>query len=83
MLGLVNGYFIAAGSGAGISAMATATNYCKLAEECFEWARKAHDKSVREHYAKLGQVWLDCAAQAQSRSGMITPPEPATAQKVA
>jgi hypothetical protein len=63
--------------------MATAADYRKLAEECFEWAREASDQSVREQYASLGRVWLDCAARAERRSGALTPSEPKTAQKVA
>jgi hypothetical protein len=63
--------------------MATTADYRKLAEECFEWAREASDKSVREHYASLGRVWLECAARAELRCGVITPSEPKTAQKVA
>jgi hypothetical protein len=63
--------------------MATAAEYRKLAEECFEWAREARDQSVRQHYAKLGQIWLECAARAQLRSRVITSSEPKTAQKVA
>jgi hypothetical protein len=39
--------------------MATAAEYRKLTQECFEWAREAHDESVREHYAKLGLIWLN------------------------
>jgi hypothetical protein len=45
--------------------MATAAEYRIMAEECFEWAREARDESVREHYAKLGQIWLECAARAE------------------
>jgi len=60
--------------------MARATDYRKLAQECFEWAREARDVSVREHYAKLGQIWLECAARAELRSAVLTP---ATAQNVA
>jgi hypothetical protein len=44
----------------GGEAMATAADYRKWAEECFEWARQASDESVREQYASLGRVWLDC-----------------------
>ena len=58
--------------------MATAADYRKWAEECFAWARGASDESVREQYASLGRVWLECAA----RSG-VTPPEPKPPQKVA
>ena len=68
---------------AGDEAMATAAEYRKLAEECFEWAREARDGGVREHYAKLGQIWLDSAVRAQLRSAVLTPREPAAAQKVA
>jgi hypothetical protein len=63
-------------------AMATAADYRKWAEECFEWAREAHDDSVRQQYANLGQVWLECAVRAELRPGVITPPE-TTADKVA
>jgi len=63
--------------------MATAAEYRKLAEECFEWAREARDGGVREHYAKLGQIWLDSAVRAELRSAVLTPREPAAAQKVA
>ena len=63
--------------------MATAADYRKLAEECFEWAHEARDPSVREHYAKLGQIWLESAAQAELRSRVITSPEPRAAQKAA
>jgi hypothetical protein len=62
--------------------MATAAHYRKLAEECFGWAHEAHDVGVRQHYAKLCEIWLECAARAQLRSGAIDPPEP-TIQKVA
>ncbi len=62
--------------------MATAAHYRKLAEECFEWAHEARDASVRQHYAKLSQIWLECATRAELRSGAITPPEP-TVKKVA
>jgi hypothetical protein len=63
--------------------MATAADYRKWAEECFAWAREASDESVREQYASLGRVWLECAARAEVRSGVITPPEPKPPQKVA
>jgi hypothetical protein len=58
--------------------MATAADYRKWAEECFAWAREASDESVREQYASLGRVWLECAARAEVRSGVITPPETET-----
>ena len=63
--------------------MATAADYRKWAQECFEWARAASDESVREQYASLGRVWLDCAARAELRSGQTTAPEPKPGQKVA
>ena len=69
-------------SEAGTRAMATAAHYRKLAEECFEWAHEARDVTVRQHYAKLCEIWLECAARAKLRSGAIDPPEP-TIQKVA
>jgi hypothetical protein len=62
--------------------MAKAADYRKWAEECFEWARVASDERVREQYASLGRVWLEYAAQAEVRSGVISPPEPKPAQKV-
>ena len=63
--------------------MATAADYRKWAEECFEWARQASDESVREQYAQIGQVWLEQAARAELLSDMTTPPELKTAKKVA
>ncbi len=63
--------------------MATAADYRKWAEECFEWARGASDESVREQYASLGRVWLERAARAEVLSDVITASEPKTAQKVA
>ena len=54
--------------------MATAAHYRNLAEECFAWAHDAHDVGVRQHYAKLCEIWLECAAQAELRSGATTPP---------
>jgi hypothetical protein len=62
--------------------MATAAHYRELAEECFGWAQEARDVTVRQHYAKLCQIWLHCAAQAELRSGAITRREPII-QKVA
>jgi hypothetical protein len=77
-------YFIAGrGSQARTKAMASAADYRKLAEECFEWAREARDLGVREHYAKLGQIWLECAARTELRSGRIASPQRTIAQKVA
>jgi hypothetical protein len=58
-------------------AMATASDYRKWAEECFEWARQASDEIVSEQYASLGRVWLDYAARAER--GAITPSEPKVA----
>ena len=63
----------------GGEAMATAADYRKWAEECFEWARQASDESVREQYASLGRVWLDYAARAELRSGAITSSDPKVA----
>jgi hypothetical protein len=63
--------------------MATAADYRKWAEECFEWARQAANESVREQYASLGRVWLEYAARAEIRSDVMTPPEPKPPQKVA
>jgi hypothetical protein len=61
--------------------MATAADYRKWAEECFEWARGASDECVREQYAQIGRVWLEQAARAELLS--VSPSEPKTAQKVA
>ena len=55
--------------------MATAADYRKWAEECFEWARQASDETVREQYASLGRVWLERA----ERPSAITPSEPKVA----
>ena len=63
--------------------MVTAAEYRKWAEECFEWAREASDEAVSEQYASLGRVWLERAVWAERVSGIINPPEPGTAQKVA
>jgi hypothetical protein len=63
--------------------MATAADYRKLADECFEWAREARDASVREHYGKLGQIWLECAARTVLRSRVVAPLQPTITQKVA
>ena len=63
--------------------MGTAADYRKWAEECFEWAREASDESVREQYASLGRVWLECAARAEFQSGAMAAPEPKPGQKVA
>ncbi len=62
--------------------MATAAHYRKLAEECFQWAHEARDVSVRQHYAKLCEIWLGCAARAELRAASTRPPEQAT-QKAA
>jgi len=64
-------------------AMATAADYRKWAEECFEWAREAADESVREQYASLGRVWLECVARAELRSAAMAAREPKPGQKVA
>src|SRR6516164_5190946 len=62
----------------GAEAMATAADYRKWAEECFEWARQASDESVREQYASLGRVWLEQAARAE-RPSALTSSEPKVA----
>jgi hypothetical protein len=62
----------------GDEVMATVADYRKWAEECFEWARQASDEAVREQYASLGRVWLDCAARAEQPSA-IASPEPKVA----
>jgi len=58
--------------------MATAADYRKWAEECFEWARQASDETVREQYANLGRVWLEQGARAE-RPSAITSSEPKVA----
>jgi hypothetical protein len=63
--------------------MTTAAEYRKRAEECFGWAHTARDERVREQYASLGKVWLECAARAELRSGVITQAETTTDEKVA
>ena len=63
--------------------MATAAHYWKLAEECFEWAHEARDVGVRQHYAKLCQIWLECADRAELQSRVFAPPQPTIMQKVA
>jgi hypothetical protein len=64
--------------------MATAADYRKWAEECFEWAHAATDESVREQYASLGRVWLERAARTKLSSEVKIPqPERKTTQKVA
>jgi hypothetical protein len=63
--------------------MATAAHYRELAEECFQWASEARDVTVRQHYAKLCEIWLECAKRAESQSAVMTLPELTTAQKVA
>jgi lauroyl/myristoyl acyltransferase len=62
--------------------MATAAHYRKLAEECFGWAEEARDATVRQHYAKLCEIWLECADRAELRSAATSPLEPII-QKVA
>lgn len=41
----------------------TAAEYRAMAEECFTWAREAHDNDVRSAYLQLAQVWLDAASK--------------------
>ena len=85
MFGSLTHLLIIAAVALGWDEMATAAHYRKLAEECFEWAHEARDVSVRQHYAKLCQIWLECAARAELRSAAITLPEQGqtTALKVA
>jgi hypothetical protein len=63
--------------------MTTTAEYRKLAEECFEWAHAARDESVREQYAGLGQIWLECAARAELRPSVMASEPRTTARKVA
>ena len=66
--------------------MASAAHYRKLAEECFEWAHEARDVTVRQHYAKLCEIWLECAARAaraERRSDIIARSDPKIAEKAA
>jgi hypothetical protein len=60
-------------------ATTTAAEFRLWAEECFKWAGEASDKSVRESYSKMGELWLENAARAEGVSGVITPQEPKTA----
>jgi hypothetical protein len=54
-VGILRRLFTAAvAPGLGTKAMATVAEYRKWAEECFGWAREAHDESVSEQYASLG-----------------------------
>jgi hypothetical protein len=41
----------------------TATQYGKLAEECFEWAAKASTEENRATYLSIAQIWLRAAAR--------------------
>ena len=66
-----------------VAKQTTPADYRKWAEECFEWAREARDKAVREQYGSLGRVWLERAVRAELRSDPITPPETTTPAKVA
>ena len=43
--------------------MKTAAEYRAMAEECFEWARRALTDEVRASYLQLAQVWLDAASK--------------------
>jgi hypothetical protein len=61
----------------GDKTMATAADYRKWDEECFEWARQASDESVRDQYAKMGQHWLEQLARTES--GAVISPQPKTA----
>ena len=63
--------------------MATAAEYRKWADECFEWAHAASDEKVREQYASLGRVWLEQAERAELMSATTNPPEPEEGEKVA
>jgi len=63
--------------------MATAAHYRELAEECFQWAHEARDVSVRQHYAKLCEIWLECAAHAEFRSEIIARSDPKIVEKAA
>jgi hypothetical protein len=38
---------------------------------------------VRQHYAKLCEIWLECAAAADLRAGVIRRSAPQKVQKVA
>jgi hypothetical protein len=63
--------------------MATAAHYRELAEECFQWAQEARDVSVRQHYAKLCEIWLESAARAEYRSDIIARSDPKIVEKAA
>ena len=73
--------FVTVALALGASNMATAAEYRKWAEECFAWAHEASDEAVSEQYAS--RVWLERAVRAERLSGIINPPEPEAAPKVA
>jgi hypothetical protein len=45
--------------------MTTATEYRAMAEECFQWARKATTDNVRSAYLEIAKIWLAAAAVRQ------------------
>jgi hypothetical protein len=63
--------------------MATAADYRKWAQECFQWARNARDEGVREQYMRLGEIWIEFAERAAVRSDQLGPMETTPAPKVA
>ena len=45
--------------------MTTATEYRAMAEECFQWARKATTDNTRSAYLEIAKIWLAAAAVRQ------------------
>jgi hypothetical protein len=59
--------------------MKTAAEYCAMAEECFKWAREAHDHDVRACYLQLAQIWLDASKAYGSRATQTVRDDPTKA----
>jgi len=41
--------------------MTTTTEYRAMAEECFQWARKATTDNTRSAYLEIAKIWLAVA----------------------
>jgi hypothetical protein len=52
----------------GIPSMITASEYRRLAEECFCLASQAQPQAVKQAYIDLGKLWLETAARLDERS---------------
>jgi len=63
--------------------MKTAAEYRAMAEECFTWAGKTHDRAVRKGYLGLAQVWLDAASQLDGLPAARIPATPDETPKTA